>query len=407
MKIGINTKVFDGWGGGIDFIRHITSCLEYANQDNTHDISLLLAKNDIIFYSKKYLHPFKTLVRSWMNNDPLTWTTWQGFDQNYLESTFSDFKTIAKIFPGYTLKSHLTYAKKLPLDVVLPCAVTPPRGFNVPWVGYIYDFQHKYLPHLFNEHSIKSRNQSFSQMLEQAKHVIVNAHSVKYDAKKFLGDFKAKIHVLPYSPSPQIEWLYENRDLRQKYGITKPYFIICNQFWKHKNHTTAFKAFQHFLSNEGKSFQLVCTGAVDDFRDREYFKGLKILLQKLGLIEDVIILGHIPKLDQISLLKRSIAVIQPTLFEGGPGGGASYDAISLGHPLIVSDIPVNREIDKNDAVSFFKPECEEELTAKLTHALNYRFIRADNEILWSKGCLRKNRCGKKLLDIAKETTTSF
>ena len=53
-------------------------------------------------------------------------------------------------------------------------------------------------------------------------------------------------------------------------------------------------------------------------------------MDELGINDDVEIVGHIPKLDQIALLKNSIAVIQPTLFEGGPGGGSAYDAISLG-----------------------------------------------------------------------------
>ena len=48
-------------------------------------------------------------------------------------------------------------------------------------------------------------------------------------------------------PSPREEWLQENRDLFKQYGISKPYFIICNQFWIHKDHGTAFKAFAEFL----------------------------------------------------------------------------------------------------------------------------------------------------------------
>ena len=47
-------------------------------------------------------------------------------------------------------------------------------------------------------------------------------------------------------------------------------------------------------------------------------------------------------------------MLQPTLFEGGPGGGAVYDAVSLGVPSIVSDIPVNREINVGDC-QFFAP----------------------------------------------------
>ena len=126
------------------------------------------------------------------------------------------------------------------------------------------------------------------------------------------------------------------------------------------------------------------------------------MLKDLALTEHVVILGHIPKMDQISLLKRSIPVIQPTLFEGGPGGGSSYDAISLGQPLIVSDIPVNREIDEHEAVCFFKPQCVVDLASKMKIALNYCFVRPDHKTLWEAGCLRKRRCGEKLFAIASE-----
>lgn len=77
------------------------------------------------------------------------------------------------------------------------------------------------------------------------------------------------------------------------------------------------------------------------------------MIFELGIDQKVRILGLIPKVDQIALMRGSLALIQPTLFEGGPGGGAVYDAVGLGVPCIVSDIDVNREIDE-DAVCFFK-----------------------------------------------------
>jgi glycosyltransferase involved in cell wall biosynthesis len=45
--------------------------------------------------------------------------------------------------------------------------------------------------------------------------------------------------------------------------------------------------------------------------------------------------------------------MQPTLYEGGPGGGATFEAIGMGTPAVVSDIPVNREIDQG-GVHFFR-----------------------------------------------------
>ena len=44
-------------------------------------------------------------------------------------------------------------------------------------------------------------------------------------------------------------------------------------------------------------------------------------------------------------MRAARSVVQPSLFEGNPGGLSSHDAISVGQRLIVSDIPINREIE--------------------------------------------------------------
>lgn len=67
-----------------------------------------------------------------------------------------------------------------------------------------------------------------------------------------------------------------------------------------------------------KNFQLVFTGSIMDTRDLKYFKGLIKMLEEFEIKNDVMILVYISKKYQISLLKNSIAAIQPTLFEGGP-----------------------------------------------------------------------------------------
>ncbi len=102
-----------------------------------------------------------------------------------------------------------------------------------------------------------------------------------------------------------------------KYGS---YFIISNQFWKHKDHLTAFKAIKALVA-EGVPVKLICTGNRTDYRFPEYSKELDTYISENNLQEHIIFLGMIPKNEQIRLLTNSIALIQPTLFEGGPGGG--------------------------------------------------------------------------------------
>jgi glycosyltransferase involved in cell wall biosynthesis len=68
------------------------------------------------------------------------------------------------------------------------------------------------------------------------------------------------------------------------------------------------------------------------------------------------------------LIKSSLGLIQPTLYEGGPGGGAAYNAASLGTPIIASDIPVNLELRATN-LSFFQAGSSSSLAEKMDACL--------------------------------------
>ena len=75
-----------------------------------------------------------------------------------------------------------------------------------------------------------------------------------------------------------------------------------------------------------------------------YFGYLQRKYKNLINSNKIKILGLISRADQLKLLKNAKAVIQPTLYEGGPGGFSSYEAIAYQKPLILSNISINREI---------------------------------------------------------------
>jgi hypothetical protein len=80
---------------------------------------------------------------------------------------------------------------------------------------------------------------------------------------------------------------------------------------------------------------------------------MDIILQAIstyGLANQIYLLGLIPKIDQIQLMRHSLAVIQPSLFEGW--STVVEDARCLGKKIILSDIPVHMEQDPPDSVYF-------------------------------------------------------
>ena len=75
-------------------------------------------------------------------------------------------------------------------------------------------------------------------------------------------------------------------------------------------------------------------------------------INKNNLQNSIIILGHVSD----ELPKLCIGIIQPTLFEGGPGGFSSWEAIGFSKPLACSDIEINRELsDYAKNIKFFNP----------------------------------------------------
>ena len=128
---------------------------------------------------------------------------------------------------------------------------------------------------------------------------------------------------------------------------------------------------------------LICTGSTLDHRNKHYFSEVLELIKSLNIKSSIKILNYIKKNEQISLMKKSIAVIQPTSFEGGPGGGSVKDAIALGVPTIISDISVNQEI-KYKKNFFFRTNDYFDLSLKMENILKYKFqILNNKEIIFN------------------------
>jgi glycosyltransferase involved in cell wall biosynthesis len=286
---------------------------------------------------------------------------------------------------------------RLRLDAVLPSHGILPAGMPCPWVGYLYDFQHRHLPQLFTEREIRKRDEAFAGMIDAAPAVVVNSRDTAAEARSLYPHAADRIHALPFNASPRPEWLDDAADA-QGPAVAGPYFIVSNQFWVHKDHATAFRAFARAAADR-PDLRLVCTGQTSDYRRPEYFGTLVELLDSLGVRDRVIITGLVPKAEQIQLVKGAVAVVQPTLCEGGPGGGAVYDAVSLGIRSIISDIPINRELADEPTVSFFAVGDAESLAAGMTQALRGTPIPVAAEELRVRGRDRRTAAGRTILEV--------
>ena len=398
MKIGILGHRFIEWGGGIDFLRAI--CESLAAADHPVELHVLIPARG----PRGVIHGLSRRLRL-VAKRLLGQVAPAPADAAELYDLSGPIAAAGRTIRVHEIDSGSAAIRnafrQLELDILLPSFDVLTYGAEIPWLGYLYDMQHKYLPNFFSPRELKLRDFAMERMLRAACAVIVNSRALKSDIRSYFPAASAQIVVLPFSAAPLPAWFELSPDaVRAKYSVGPRYFIVCNQFWKHKDHATAFRAFAE-LASVHPELQLVCTGAVSDYRDRHYFPSLQELLSELGIEDRVFILGRIPKPDQIALLRGSVALIQPTMFEGGPGGGAGYDAIALGVPCILSDIPVNLEIDES-GVRFFTSRD----SASLRQVMALSYAEADTLVpvppaeLLARGWARRNACGNRLVQAA-------
>ncbi len=399
-KVGILTEHFIKWGGGVDFIRLIVKGLASLNTNEVSQkvkLYILIPKHPR--HKIKIRNFVKTLLNFCFNKK---YSIIKEIDIAQIIKSFKEVDSNIEICFYVNLDKNLRkQVLKNQIDFIIPVFVPLPTNFPVPWVGYLYDFQHKYYPQFFSAEEIASRDKDFVIMLNTANTVIVNAISVKTDIDYFIGRTNAKVVTLPFCPV--LNPIYFNLDVDlDLYKLPKNYFMISNQFWRHKDHITAIKAFKLFLDQQtNKNFGLVCTGQTQDNRVPHYFDEIIALIDHLGLKDNVNILGFLPKNEQLQILKQSVALVQPTLFEGGPGGFAVYESVAFGIPSIVSDISVNQELD-DETVRFFKTGDAEDLAQKMKLVCESPKKEYSNQELIDKNKKSLVKLGNEILNIFKD-----
>ena len=393
LRIGILGHGFIDWAGGLEFLRMLTASLNAT--DERLELHLLLPVSGPQLTVRKCLRRLKRLAARLLGR-PMAKPFAPSMQD--VREAFVRVEGAVQLHEIDIGSAALRGAfKRLDLDVVIPAMNALDLPPDMPWVGYLYDFQHHHLPQFFSDAERARRDVQFIDMLDKARVAIVNARAVRTDAQAFRPQMRAQIVAMPINASPPQEWFDGDPDAtRVRHGIRGPYFIICNQFWMHKDHRTAFEAFAR-VAPQYPDLQLVCTGATSDHRNPQYFDDLMAAATQMGIRDRIHVLGLIPKQDQVDLVRAARAVVQPTLCEGGPGGGAAYDAIALGVRALVSDIDVNREIDEPN-VTFFRAADPAALADAMLDVLRAPEAPPPTpEALVAAGRERRRRCGQAIL----------
>lgn len=237
-----------------------------------------------------------------------------------------------------------------------------PLGSSIPSLGWIPDYQHSHYPLFFSEEERLERNRHYATIAERSSRVVLLSKAVKRDFDEFAPKFAGKARVIsPVSFIPTSIYSCSPQSVSNSYSLPNKFFYLPNQFWKHKNHLTVFRALKT-LYNRGTPVFVVCTGYPGDYRDPMYYSDVLREVSCLGIRDQVAFLGVVPHEHVLMLMRQSICVLTPSLFEGF--GMTVDEARSLGKQVMLSDIPAHREQNPPKAI-FFDPTNSEELASKM------------------------------------------
>ena len=150
------------------------------------------------------------------------------------------------------------------------------------------------------------------------------------------------------------------------HDLPERFFFLPNQFWDHKNHELVVTALWKIASAGGLAdlAPVIMTGSTADPRNPQLFNRVMRKAQKLGIAGHFRHLGMIPYLDVLALNMASVAVLNPSRFEGW--ASSVEEAKAMASPLLISDIPTHRE--QAPTAWFFGPDDAARLARKLTEA---------------------------------------
>lgn len=251
------------------------------------------------------------------------------------------------------------------IDVVFQHGIWLGLRFRLPTVAWIADFQHHHLPQMFPWWKQHYRTLDYRLLSLSATRLMVSSQDARKDCEAFYPRSYGKVAVLPFVVRQvPVSKLSTREDLSARYKLPPRYIYMPNQFWRHKNHLVVIEAL-HRCASLGAQPIVVASGGLVDNNNPEHPKAVLRRAEELGLGEHFLYLGHIPYQDVIGLMSHSVALINPSLFEGW--STTVEEAKALAVPLLLSGLGVHRE-QAADNGSFFDPMDPEEVANVLMQA---------------------------------------
>jgi glycosyltransferase involved in cell wall biosynthesis len=253
-------------------------------------------------------------------------------------------------------------------DVVLfPLCFMATYRLRIPSIVSFHDLQHEKYPSFFSWRHMRARRVRFGATFRHATVLQASSNAMKAEALEVYGDrlTESRIAVIPegvdfaeFAAAPSPDW-------RAGYEVPGEFLLYPAQMWHHKNHLRLLQAIEQLRTGAGIRIPLVLTGG-----EYEAAPAVRRFIQDRHLTDQVFILGRVPYPVLRGLYRQASYVLSASLHESSclP----IFEAAASGSPLIVADIPPNRESAQTFKLRLFDPLDVERIAAVLLEAWENR-----------------------------------
>lgn len=191
-----------------------------------------------------------------------------------------------------------------------------------------------------------------SRAVRKAYRIIAVSETTKSQLVTMFPRSKNKTVVIYESYEERLGRIASTLDKR---SVDGSYFLYVGNRKRHKNLGRVIEAFSKI---DGRNIKFVIAGQKDGAGQDE----IETQVKELNLEHRVLFFVNPSDEVLASLYKEARFLIQPSLIEGF--GLPPLEALSLGTPVLLSDIPIFREIYE-DAAEYFDPLSVEDIAVKL------------------------------------------
>lgn len=336
IKVAFSVFGGTGWTGGINYLRNLLSA-----------IAELPGKpvEPVLFIAPDTPESSIALLRPYLAKPPVVVAGWSAGRAARL------YRLAGSSLLQRDFISEGAFRQE-GIDVVFQHAAWYGLAFPIPTLAWIADFQHKHLPKMFAATNNLKRDLGYRALSYSATGVMLSSQDALRDCEAFFPGTRGKTSVLPFCVQlPDQTSGIDPAETSRIYKLPTRYFYLPNQFWKHKNHLGLLASLK-VLRDSSREIVVVASGNPADVRNPDHPAKILETMTRDGLVDSFRFLGLIPYEHIMPLMRGSLAVINPSLFEGW--STTVEEAKAIGVPLLLSDIGVHREQAENTA-QFFDP----------------------------------------------------